>query len=146
MLSDFNLEAKSCLCRYYLAYANCAHLYKAMLIFDIQTSSSKFVIRPRKGPKSKNKPVDQENNYLKDSFFTQTHADMFNSLVTSYNTINTKLFQYEFIYNSPVKIVDLILNTTSGEPEPKEILVNSDSNSKGRGRDRPRIQKGALKH
>ena len=71
---------------------------------------------------------------------------MFNSLISTYNTINNKLFQYEFIYNPPVKIVDLILNTTSGEPKHKEVSVNSDSNSKGRGRGRPRIQKGALKH
>ncbi|CAF0988542.1 unnamed protein product [Brachionus calyciflorus] len=70
---------------------------------------------------------------------------MFISLIATYNTINNKLFQYEFIYKSPVKIVDLILNTTSGEPEPKEVS-NSDSNSKGRGRGRPKIQKGALKH
>ncbi|CAF0866872.1 unnamed protein product [Brachionus calyciflorus] len=41
--------------RWFKSYSTCTHLYKSFIIFDVQTPPSKFVIRPRKGPKSKAK-------------------------------------------------------------------------------------------
>ncbi|RNA28074.1 hypothetical protein BpHYR1_049231 [Brachionus plicatilis] len=47
-VSVINFNPKQCSCRYFNAYSMCAHIYKAMVKYDIQTASSKFVFRPRK--------------------------------------------------------------------------------------------------
>ena len=86
-VSVLNLETRCCSCRYFLAYSNCAHLYKALLLYDTQTSSSKFVFRPRKGTKSKPNIDQKVETLAPNSFLTQTQLSIFESLVESYKRI-----------------------------------------------------------
>ncbi|CAF1117097.1 unnamed protein product [Brachionus calyciflorus] len=146
-ISVINLETQSCSCRFFLAYSNCAHVYKAILIFDIQTPSSKFIVRPRKGPKSKTKiEPDVDVALAKESFMTNSQLDIFLSLVASYNNINNLLFQFEIIYYSPLKVEDKILKTMPDNQVIENPTSKVPEKNVSRGRGRPRIQKGALKH
>ena len=112
------------------------------------SQNSKFVIRPRKGPKTKVKSVDDTgDNLANESLMTITQLDMFSSLVEAYKNINSYIFQYELIYYSPLKIDDLILNTVSENQISESSSTNNlESGISSRARGRPKTQKGALKH
>lgn len=59
---QINFEFNSCSCRWYLAYAICAHVVAACKNFDREVSSrmSKgFIYRSRRGPKPRAKPASQ---------------------------------------------------------------------------------------
>ncbi|CAF1060192.1 unnamed protein product [Brachionus calyciflorus] len=122
----------------YESYSTCTHLYKSFIIFDV-----KFVIRPRKGPKSKAK-VDiafKECNTNTDSFMTQNQIDILHSIINSYVKINQLFFTYESsLYNPlqfPVEPIDDVK-----EKMITEIVNNEPKRSRGR----PKKTKGALNY
>ncbi|CAF1082153.1 unnamed protein product [Brachionus calyciflorus] len=147
-VSEINLELKTWSCRWFLAYATCSHIYKAFQIFDIQASSSKFVIRPRKDPRIDNSKAKAEEILAKDSFMTTNQISMFKTLIECYNKINMYIFLFESIYYSPFKITDIIISSIKEsdeqeKPLTKEVQVEI---CFGRKRGRPKKAKGALKH
>ncbi|CAF0768952.1 unnamed protein product [Brachionus calyciflorus] len=80
-ISTIDIFNKTCSCRWFIAYSTCAHLYKAFQLFDVQTASSKFVIRARRGPKKNGESKIETNEDLaKDSLMTPSQLSKLNSL------------------------------------------------------------------
>ncbi|CAF0836095.1 unnamed protein product [Brachionus calyciflorus] len=63
-ISTIDIFNKTCSCRWFMAYSTCAHLYKAFQLFYVQTASSKFVIRARRGPKKNGESKIETNEGL----------------------------------------------------------------------------------
>ena len=76
---------------------------------------------------------------------TNNQIAILNSMIESYNKLNSLIFQYEFINSSPYKITDVIMSSDVSTPAPLVSQVQ-ENNCSTRGRGRPRKAKGALNH
>ncbi|CAF1034251.1 unnamed protein product, partial [Brachionus calyciflorus] len=116
--SVVNIKTQSCSCRWFLAYAQFFHLYKACEIFD------------------ETYKVEEKEPLVVGSFMTQSQFSMLNTLVQAYNRINYMMFSYEIIYFTPAKITDIIKSHVK-EGKNRKKLTTVDT-SEGRKRGRPK--------